>query len=162
MLGDKLFGSDFIAMAKAKKKVTKKTEPKTTKPEKSVKSSKPKVKTDSTPTPKLTEQLKLSESYISLVLGAVVVIAVSAIVFIFIKESRRPIPQPHAINERISPVLSRTPQNIHVMEENETLWDVAVKYYGDGFRYVEIIKANKLENPDFVPPGTKIIIPNAQ
>ncbi len=112
---------------------------------------------------KFYDQLKLSESYISLVLGAVVVIGASVLFLFFLRESRKAtINKPAVLNSSISPVVTKIPERIYIMQENETLWDVAVKQYGDGFRYAEIIEANKFENPDYVPPGTKIIIPNSE
>jgi nucleoid-associated protein YgaU len=112
------------------------------------------------PSKKASQDVKISESYVSLILGAVVVIALFAFAFVIVKEARNPMPVPKPLNQSISPVLSRTPERKHTMEENESLWDVAVKYYGDGYKYVEIIKVNNLANPDYVPPGTVIIIPD--
>ena len=111
---------------------------------------------------KFYSQLKLNESYVSLILGAVVVLGLFALFFVFIKESKNSTTPQEVLNESISPVLSRMPMQTYILQENETLWDVAVKFYGDGFRYTEIVEANKdvITNPDYVPPGTKIIIPN--
>lgn len=111
----------------------------------------------------LQSQLRLGESYISLVLGAVVVFGLSVIFFLFIKESGFQGANP-TINETSIPatVTQITSQKTYVLQEGEGLWDVAVKFYGDGYRYTEIIEANKLENPDYVEPGTRLIIPNAK
>jgi nucleoid-associated protein YgaU len=114
---------------------------------------------------KFYDQLKLSESYVSLVLGAIVVIGISALFLFYLKESRSAVPtKPEVLNSSVSPVLTKTPVQTYTMGENETLWDVAVKFYGDGFAYPKIIEANKdkIENADFVPPGTVIIIPDAK
>jgi len=114
---------------------------------------------------KFYDQLKLSESYVSLLLGGVVVIGVSVIFFVFIRESREVTPPaPDIIENSISPTLSQVPQKTYIMLENESLWDVAVREYGDGFRYTDIVEANPevITNPDFVPPGTKIVIPEAK
>ena len=111
----------------------------------------------------LSNQLRLGESYISLVLGAVVVFGLSVILFLFIKESGLQGANP-TINETSIPatVTQITSQKTYVLQEGEGLWDVAVKFYGDGYRYTEIIEANKLENPDYIEPGTRLIIPNAK
>ncbi len=114
---------------------------------------------------KFYDQLKLSESYVSLVLGAVVVVGISFLFLVFLKESRKTnLTKPEVLNAEISPVLTKTPAKTYTMGENETLWDVAVKFYGDGFAYPKIIEANKdvIQNADFVPPGTVIIIPDAK
>ena len=34
--------------------------------------------------------------------------------------------------------------------KGDNLWDIAVRAYGDGYRWVEIAKANKLTNPDLI------------
>ena len=151
-------------MATQKKKATAKVSS-NTKSKKAVKNAPVSVSTNQQPlksSPKKTEPAKISDSYVSLALGALVVFAIVAVVFIYVKESRKPLLPTESLNQSISPVLSRTPDRTHTMAENESLWDVAVKYYGDGYKYVKIIEVNKLENPDFVPPGTVIIIPEVK
>jgi len=108
----------------------------------------------------ISERIRLDESYVSLILGAVVVFGLSVVAFLFIRESGY---------QNLAPTLDKTnipqitvTQKTYVLKEGESLWDVAVKFYGDGYKYVDIINANKLENPDYVPPGTRLIIPNAK
>jgi len=148
------------------KKVPVKTPKKTTKKKSSTKALKSTIIVkESTSGQKFYDQLRLSESYVSLVLGAVVVVGVSVLFLFFLKESRNTSSsKPEVLNSAISPVLTKTPVKTYTMGENETLWDVAVKFYGDGFAYPKIIEANKdkIENADFVPPGTVIIIPDAK
>lgn len=125
------------------------------------------IKKESSKNKKFYDQLNLNESYVSLILGAVVVVGVSLLFVVFLKESRTPsLSESGVLNSSVSPVLTKTPEPAgqkYTVLENETLWDVAVKFYGDGFAYPRIIEANKtvITNPDFVPPGTVIIIPNA-
>ncbi|MBI4097677.1 MAG: LysM peptidoglycan-binding domain-containing protein [Candidatus Levybacteria bacterium] len=111
----------------------------------------------------LSTQLRLGESYISLILGAVVVFGLFVILFLFVKENGFQ-NNPPRIEETTIPssVVQPITQKTYVLQEGEGLWDVAVKFYGDGYRYTEIVEANKLENPDYVPPGTRLIIPNAK
>ncbi|MBI4079581.1 MAG: LysM peptidoglycan-binding domain-containing protein [Candidatus Levybacteria bacterium] len=47
----------------------------------------------------------------------------------------------------------------YTVGEGESLWDIAVRAYGDGYQWPRIVEANKLENPDYVPPGTVLKIP---
>lgn len=156
-------------MAKAKKTTSKQNSKITTKVAKSSKKnvSVKKEKTEklelkkSKKSPKFYDELKLSESYVSLILGAVVVIGVSIVFFAYVKESRKATAT-EVLNSAISPTISKAIERKHTMQENESLWDVAVKYYGDGFAYPRIVEANKdvITNPDYVPPGTVIVIPN--
>ncbi len=109
----------------------------------------------------LFEQLKLSESYVSLILGAAVVLVLSLVFFVFLRGNG---PSQGALpaGNSISPSITKASEKIYILKQDETLWDVAVKFYGDGFKWPEIVEANQLENPDYVPPGTKLIIPNAK
>lgn len=47
----------------------------------------------------------------------------------------------------------------YTIEKGDTVWDISVRAYGDGFRYVEIIKANNLENPSLIFSGNILKIP---
>jgi len=47
----------------------------------------------------------------------------------------------------------------YVIKENDSLWQIAAKYLGDGSRYEEIIELNKSIDPDNLIVGTKITLP---
>jgi hypothetical protein len=47
----------------------------------------------------------------------------------------------------------------HTVVPGETLWGIAVTYYGDGTRYPEIAAANGIENPNLIFPGQTFLIP---
>ena len=53
------------------------------------------------------------------------------------------------------------PGHIHVVQEKESLYTLAKRYYGDGQEYHKIYDANKnrLGNPNYLPVGMKLIIP---
>lgn len=41
----------------------------------------------------------------------------------------------------------------------DSLWKIAVAQYGDGYKWTEISKANKLVNPNIIHPGNKLSLP---
>lgn len=41
----------------------------------------------------------------------------------------------------------------------DSLWDIAIRAYGDGYKWVEIAKANNLSNPDLIHPGNEFTLP---
>jgi nucleoid-associated protein YgaU len=43
--------------------------------------------------------------------------------------------------------------------KGDNLWNIAVRAYGDGFKWTEIAKANKLVNPDLIHPGNVFVLP---
>jgi nucleoid-associated protein YgaU len=49
--------------------------------------------------------------------------------------------------------------NSYTVVKGDCLWNISVRAYGDGFKWVDIAKANKLVNPDLIHAGNKFIIP---
>ena len=41
----------------------------------------------------------------------------------------------------------------------DSLWKIAIAQYNDGYKWVEIARANKLSNPDLIYPGNKFVLP---
>jgi hypothetical protein len=46
-----------------------------------------------------------------------------------------------------------------IVQPGDTLWGLAVQFYGDGTRYPEIVAANNIENPNLIFPGDVFLIP---
>lgn len=57
-----------------------------------------------------------------------------------------------------TPAPAPTPRTYTVVP-GDTLWGIAVAYYGDGTRYPEIAEANGIGNPNLIFPGQTFIIP---
>lgn len=104
-------------------------------------------------------RLKLDESYMSLFLGAVVVIVLCVLLFLLMwgKSTMNKTQKSALVN--VTPVVTKQIQRTYILQDGEGLWDVAVKFYGDGYQWTKIAAANHLQDPDNVNPGTKIIIP---
>jgi len=47
----------------------------------------------------------------------------------------------------------------YTVEKGDSLWNIAVRAYGDGFRWTEIAKANDLANPNVIHSGNVLILP---
>jgi len=49
----------------------------------------------------------------------------------------------------------------HEVKKGETLWKIAVQYYGDGSLYTKIFEANKdtLKDPNLIKVGQRLRIP---
>lgn len=47
----------------------------------------------------------------------------------------------------------------YTVVKGDSLWNIAVRAYGDGFKWTEIAKANKLINPDVIHSGNVLVLP---
>ncbi|HSX40127.1 MAG TPA: LysM domain-containing protein [Candidatus Saccharimonadales bacterium] len=195
---------------------------------KKVKQPATKAKTNSSPSQILFEQLKLNESYTSLILGVIVVILVGSVVMVAARSRRgsesfqsqktavegakTDVPQKYTVvagddlkkisqkiykttdyatdiakinnitnpdtltagtvlilpkkNQNQSQKVTTTPNptgNIasttYTVQGDESLWDIAVRSYGDGYRWPDIAKANNLTDPDQISSGMVLKIP---
>jgi nucleoid-associated protein YgaU len=58
-----------------------------------------------------------------------------------------------------APGVQKITGSSYTVVEGDNLWDIAVRRYGDGYRWVDIAKANSLSNPDLIYPGSKFALP---
>ncbi len=84
-----------------------------------------------------------------------------------------PTPEP-SVEPSATPEPSPTPSQTAVAESNtdqkitdntytvvhgDNLWKIAVRAYGDGYKWVEIAKANNLKNPNLIHSGNVFTLP---
>ncbi|RJQ38933.1 LysM peptidoglycan-binding domain-containing protein [Candidatus Microgenomates bacterium] len=107
----------------------------------------------------LFNQIKLGESYASLLLGIFVVIVASILIVTFVKN--RAAENAGQIKQEIAAQSTQVKQDntTYVVAQGDTLWDISDKVYKSGYNWTDIAKANNLENPDVVTAGTKLVLP---
>jgi nucleoid-associated protein YgaU len=54
-----------------------------------------------------------------------------------------------------NPIMGST----YTVVKGDYLWSIAIRAYGDGYRWVDIAKANNLVNPDLIFPGNVLRLP---
>lgn len=47
----------------------------------------------------------------------------------------------------------------YTVNHGDSLWNIAVRAYGDGYKWVEIARVNNLDNPDIIHTGNVLTIP---
>ncbi len=47
----------------------------------------------------------------------------------------------------------------YTVVKGDTLWDISVRAYGDGYKWLEVAKANKLVNPNLIHAGNVLTLP---
>lgn len=122
----------------------------------------------------LLKVLKEKEAAISMVLGVAVVIVIGALLFNYYRT--RPEPDSAAANDLVLESDAaeyeleisedqngdKTPENLpvkHTVSAGEHLWQIAEKYYGSGYNWVDIASENNLSNANIINAGQEITIP---
>lgn len=106
------------------------------------------------------QKIKINESVVSMILGAVVVVLAGLLAYNYFR------------GQNISQQVTGTDEGeltasaatmalptTHTVVAGETLWLIAEKYFSDGYSYLKIAQANDLKNPSVIEPGQKLIIP---
>lgn len=55
--------------------------------------------------------------------------------------------------------LSAASDKQYIVKPGDTLWSIAVATYSNGYRWVDIAKANSLNNPDVIHAGNTFVLP---
>lgn len=112
---------------------------------------------------------ELSEDTISMFLGLVIVVVAAFLVISYVRKNKGNIDIPGVSNslngESVSELKEETTVgevSAYKVEGGDSLWSIAVKNYGDGFKWVEIAKANKITNPDLLYKGQELVLPEAK
>lgn len=69
-------------------------------------------------------------------------------------------PQPTTIAVKPQPVSEKSiTGNTYTIQHGDTLWDISVRAYADGYKWSEIARVNNLSNPNLIFSGNVITIP---
>ncbi|PJA42636.1 hypothetical protein CO176_02100, partial [Candidatus Woesebacteria bacterium CG_4_9_14_3_um_filter_39_10] len=58
-----------------------------------------------------------------------------------------------------SPVTNTISGATYEVQKGDTLWAIAVRAYGDGYKWSEIARENKLVHPNLIHSGNILILP---
>ncbi len=112
-------------------------------------------------------QIKWDESYVSLLIGIIVVVVI-AILGIYFARSQK-ITQtsstqfsPSIQIQEKSNTSNTNVQRTYIVKPGDSLWSISENFYKSGYNWVDIVKANNLENAGMIFAGNKLIIPNAE
>lgn len=98
------------------------------------------------------KSLKLNESTISMLLGAIVIIVVGFLVVNYFRNLNEANTLPAISTEAVLPTT-------HTVEDGEDLWKISEKYYQTGYNWVDIAAANSLTDPGVIEEGQELTIP---
>ncbi len=116
---------------------------------------------------RLLKSIKLNESTISMILGALVIIVVGALIFNYFRGVERPKEEELKPPEEIKLVEEEgklVPEGLPIsyqVQKSDDLWTIAEKFYGSGYNWVDIARENQLSNPNLIYVDQKLTIPRA-
>lgn len=107
---------------------------------------------------RLENQVQTNQSKLSMILGALIILVVGILVFNFFNRGKADLgpAQQTEVQEDVAP--QSLPGN-YTVKEGDTLFAISEKYYGDGYKYVEVAQANNLTNPDQIDKGQVLKMP---
>lgn len=133
---------------------------KQTRPSRRVKLTKPKAQPSYFET--LQKELNLNQSYLSLVLGLLIVLVGGVLVFNYFRGSKGnliPAQQTTTETSQQKDVEVGSLPGKYTVKEGDTLFTISEKYYKDGFKYSKIVQENNLSDANFLTVGQVLSIP---
>lgn len=112
----------------------------------------------------LLKALKLNESTISMLLGAIVIIVVGILVVNYFRgrETGTTLPTGEITEKQEGPTVIRGGETFHIVQPGDNLWKIAEKYYNSGYNWVDIAKENKLANAGLIEKDQELTIPKVE
>lgn len=110
---------------------------------------------------KLMKELNLSDSYISMGLGLLVVLVIGVLIFNYFSGKSAPSiteTGEQTEEQKAEAALGKLPAT-YTTTEGDTLWSISEKYFKSGYNWVDIAKANNLMDANLIETGQKLTIP---
>lgn len=104
------------------------------------------------------KSLKLNESTISMLLGAIIIVVVGVLIVNFLRGQSGGETIPAVGTEEEERTLPAT----HTVREGEDLWKISEEYYGTGYNWTDIAEANNISNPNQIAEGQELTIPDVE
>lgn len=100
------------------------------------------------------------EDLVSMVLGLIIVGVVVGLIFNFVQRRRGSVSVPGVSSQIVVPtkveVKNEEDMNVYKVKKGDNLWDISVKIYGNGYKWVGLAKRNNLVNANFLAVGQEL------
>lgn len=114
--------------------------------------------------PQVVKKIEANETIISMVLGILVLVAAGALIFKQFRSSLVKKELPHQQTEEAEnkneEELKAEQTRKYTVKKGDNLWKISMEFYGSGYNWVDISKANNLKDPGKIEEGQELIIPD--
>jgi nucleoid-associated protein YgaU len=110
--------------------------------------------------------IRLNESTISMILGAVIIVVVGILVVNYFKgknpSGTLPAVSVSTDNQISNEETQTVPGKSYTVVKGDSLWKIATATYGSGYNWTDIAKTNNLTNPSILTVGQVLSLPDVQ
>ena len=112
---------------------------------------------------KIESEIQSNQSRLNMILGALIVLVIGILVFNYFSKSKSDLgpAQSTTSTEKEDVTVNDLPGK-YTVKEGDTLFEIANIYYGDGYKFEEIAKANNLTSVDMIEVGQILEIPKLE
>ena len=118
------------------------------------------------------KKLKLNESTVSVILGGMVLVIIGALIVNYFRNIGKNETGPESLIapeeyngvkliEENGEMVPEALPTLHLVQKGESLWEIAEKYFGSGYNWVDIAEENSLANPNMIEAEQQLAIPKA-
>lgn len=113
---------------------------------------------------KIQYDLQNNQSYLNLILGGLIIVVLGVLVYNYFNKPDSDLGSSlDTQNEQVQGDVEKDSlPGKYTVKEGDTLFTIAQKYYDDGYKYTEIVKANSLKNENQVEVGQELTIPKLE
>lgn len=102
---------------------------------------------------RLQEDIRRNNSYLNLILGALIVIVLGVLIFNYFNRGGTLGPSQQASPQTQGDISKDQLPGKYTVKQGDTLFIIAQKYYDDGFKYPKLVEFNKLANENLIEVG---------
>ena len=111
--------------------------------------------------------IKWDESYVSLLIGVIVVIVIAGLGIFFVRSQKTTQTSSTQFNPSLQIQEDKNAkkdnnQKTYTVKPGDNLWSISENFYKSGYNWVDIAKTNNLENPGTIFTGNKLTIPKIE
>ncbi len=111
---------------------------------------------------KIEGEIKSNQSKVSMILGALILLVIGILISTYFSKPKPALGPAQQTDQQVTQQADVTPDSLpgkYTVKEGDTLFDIADKYYQDGYKFTEIAKVNNIVDVNNITTGQVLNIP---